>query len=223
MVENGLCDINEYLHQVDPCERENTHVNGKKCIDVCASSEGILEHIAKCTLIEFNQIIETDYRGYVFDVDLAAYLKEPIGLIDDRNTMQLYLRRKCHIEKFCEKGEQLIDELKMEEMLQRIIKEGAAIEDIEYFDNEMTYMLNRATKHAQGPRRNVPASKEKIKRLATMSNWRMRLCKVKGSKIDVRIMNRRKTNIKIESNEDETENKIKLNIKNVKDDWVKFV
>jgi len=43
--------------------------------------ERILEVIMEIELTECNKIIELDYRGYVFDIDIKIYFKDKINII----------------------------------------------------------------------------------------------------------------------------------------------
>ena len=71
-------------------------------------------------------------------------------------------------------------------------------EQIECIDNLITKILNKATKYVEGPKRNVPCSKEKAKRSATIKHWKLKVRKLKGTLADEEEMTKLIEFIKIE-------------------------
>ena len=70
---------------------------------------------------------------------------------------------------------------------------------MEQIDIIITRMLNTATKKVEGMKRNIPYSKEKRKRRATVLYYKAVLRKMKGIAIDEEIMEKRRSEAKVEN------------------------
>jgi len=60
-VEYGLFDVHGWYNGADKNERESTYEYGKKCIDIFATTSGVMQFINRCKVVEFHEIINTDY------------------------------------------------------------------------------------------------------------------------------------------------------------------
>jgi len=56
--------------QIDP-----TQIRGLKYIDGIFITEGVIEVIEESKLVEINNIVITDYRGYMFDMNIKSYFE----------------------------------------------------------------------------------------------------------------------------------------------------
>jgi len=63
MIENRLLDIYIYrfANRISNKDQLDTYKKGSKCINTIAVTTGLLELIAGCRLIEYNEIILLDY------------------------------------------------------------------------------------------------------------------------------------------------------------------
>ena len=57
-------------------EIDNTYRNRSKYIDTVAASENIIRFLEGSKLYETYKILDTDYYGYVIDINLNAYFEE---------------------------------------------------------------------------------------------------------------------------------------------------
>ena len=51
-------------------KRDNTYIIGSKYINFIITISRVINFIEGCKLINYNQILESDYRGYLIDINL---------------------------------------------------------------------------------------------------------------------------------------------------------
>ena len=102
-----------------------------------------------CELIECSEIVESDDRGCLTDVDFAEYFAEEFVEDDDRLERSLNPNRKTHREKFAEKYDQLLDSISIENELKEVNSSFSRAK-IEQIDIDITHVLNKARKNAEG-------------------------------------------------------------------------
>ena len=54
---------------------DNTYWDGSKCINTIVASDSTLAFVEWCKLCEVNEILDTDHRGYIIDVNLIEYFE----------------------------------------------------------------------------------------------------------------------------------------------------
>ena len=55
---------------------DNTYWDKSKYIDTIIVSDSILAFVEGCKLCEVNEILDTDYQGYIIDINLIKYFKQ---------------------------------------------------------------------------------------------------------------------------------------------------
>ena len=55
---------------------DKMEIQGSKPIDTIAASHRILEYVEGCFLLEYNEIVFTNHRSYVIDMNLEEYFNE---------------------------------------------------------------------------------------------------------------------------------------------------
>ena len=70
--------------------------NGSKPIDSIAASNGMMEHVEGCQLLNRNDIVESDHRGHVIDVDTEECFQEESSGWDDVNRAMLNPAKRSH-------------------------------------------------------------------------------------------------------------------------------
>ena len=76
--------------------RDGTFEYGKKCVDIVLASEGILETVEGIKLIEYNEIVNPDYRGYFIALHLEEYFDEDFNKENKREQMLLNTIKRSH-------------------------------------------------------------------------------------------------------------------------------
>ena len=70
LVENGLFDKYEFINHEYSRRKDSTHERGTKQIDTVVATLGVATAIKGSEMIDFHEVIETNQRGYLFDVNL---------------------------------------------------------------------------------------------------------------------------------------------------------
>ena len=69
--ETDIFDVFAETSGLEEDEREATHQHGIKCIDCVLATDGMLRNVKGCELVECSEIVESDHRGCLTDVDFA--------------------------------------------------------------------------------------------------------------------------------------------------------
>ena len=134
LIYNGLFEIHNLLNGDNSKNRDNTYVIGSKCIDFVAVSSEIINKIEECKLIIYNQIIYSDYRGYLFNINLERYFKMSLFDIDRVNSSQLDSRRLLHRETFVKKVEEYLQVINLPVTINQYCNKYATSEILEIID-----------------------------------------------------------------------------------------
>ena len=144
-------------------ELDKTEVNSSKVIDTIIASCWEIEYVKGYTLLEYNEIVLSDYRSCLIDVNLEGYFDEQFSLWDQINKVILNPVQRSHHEKFVEIIEKQLDMYQLEReisSIQNILNH----EDIEWIDRAISLIWNVATKKIEVTKCNILFSKEKQKR-----------------------------------------------------------
>ena len=82
---------------------------GSNPIDSIAVSEGLMEFIEGLKLLSHNEIVWSDHRAYVIDVNFEDYFNEELNRWDNINHMMLDPAKQSHRIKFVEELEEQLD------------------------------------------------------------------------------------------------------------------
>ena len=75
--ETGPHDAFAETNGVGVDKREATHQHGRKCIDCALATDGMLNKAKGCELSEYSEIVESDHRQHLTDVDFdECFLEE---------------------------------------------------------------------------------------------------------------------------------------------------
>ena len=58
---------------------DTTFIRGAKLIDTIAISNGIMQCVEECKLINENAIVLSDYRAYMVDINLEQYFSKQLS------------------------------------------------------------------------------------------------------------------------------------------------
>ena len=76
LILNGLININEVMNgQIESKNRDSIYQYGSNYIDIVAVSTNLLEFIDECSIVNFNQIIITDHREFLVDMNLEDFFQ----------------------------------------------------------------------------------------------------------------------------------------------------
>ena len=158
--EIGVSDIHSRINNIEFENMSTTNKNGSKPIDTIAATEGIMEHVDGCKLLSHAEVVISDHRPCVIDVNLEEYFNECFSSWDQINSVKLNPSRRSHKEKFCEALEEQLDVHQLENKIHHI-EQCPTIEEIECIDKAITETLNNAMKKVEGINRKIPHSETK--------------------------------------------------------------
>ena len=96
----GVNDLCKYMNRYSQYGKENSHRNRKKYIDMCLASKGLLDFVSGCEMIDYNEIIQSDHRGHVFDIEIVSCMNILPRNRSERGIKKLDSRRKTHRNRF---------------------------------------------------------------------------------------------------------------------------
>lgn len=105
----GVKEIHVHVNKLKIEELDKTHKNGSKLIDSIAATSGIMEYMEGCELISYNDIVETDHRACVIDVNVEDYFKDEFNEWDKTNHLMLNPAKRSHREVFVETIEEQLE------------------------------------------------------------------------------------------------------------------
>ena len=216
--ENGLCDIHSELNESIDGLRDNAQEKGSKQIDAAFASEAALQVVTGSMLVDFNEIVMSDHRGFMFDVDLKELMDLEASKYDSRDRRTLNPTNRAHRTKFKESLEKLRTETKLEEKIARINHSRVSARELNAVDDEITHVLNKARKSAEGVRSNVPYSKEK-EEIITGMKYVKDLIKIKsGVPVNHNQTRKRKETLNVDW-EDKNVEELKVKRAELKSKW----
>ena len=170
----GVRDIHQSMN-MRYCERsDSTYKHGSKQIDSIAATNGIMNYIEGCRLMNYNEIIESDHRAFIVDIDIEEYFKDEFSGWDNINRVMLNPARKSHRQKFKEVLEEQLEIYNLEEELE-VMKGTASYHQMEVVDQTITRMIKEAIKKIEGMKRNIPYSSRKKKGWSKVIYYKMKL------------------------------------------------
>ena len=75
---------------------DKTSKKGSQTIDSIAASEGVMEYVEGSKLLDFNDIVFTDHRRYITDVNIEEYFGTQLSNYDKINHVVLNPSRRSH-------------------------------------------------------------------------------------------------------------------------------
>jgi len=217
----GVRDVHQCMNLVQKDEAlDSTYKHGSKQIDSIAATNGIMDYIEGCRLINYNEIIESDHRAFMIDVDIEEYFEDEFRGWDKINKVMLNPARKSHRQKFQEVIEKELEIYNIEDELETM-KLSVNYHQMEVIDNTITSMMMKAVKAIEGMKRNVPFSFRKKQVWAKVIYCKMKLRQIKGIKVDIEIMKRRKEEAMIQDDDEMSISQAKDALNEARKEWEK--
>ena len=161
---------------------DKTFINGSNLIDTFAISEGLMEYIEGVKLVAHNEIVNTDHRAYIVDINIEEYFEDEFSHWNTINHIMLNSAKKSYRTKFVEELETQLDLHQIENLMANY--PNPTYQQIEQFDEVITLVLNKATKKVEGQKKNVPYSAAKVKCQGQIKYWKLQVKQAKGLSID---------------------------------------
>ena len=218
--EIGVEDVHSRINNIPLKEMDKTYINGSNSIDTIAVSEGIMEYVEGVKLIAHNEIVTMDHRAYVVDINMEEYFSDEFSQWDAINHAMLDPARKSYRIKFVEELENQLDRHQIENLIENF--QNPSHQQIEYFDEIIISILNKATKKVEGQRQNIPYSKAKAKCQGEIKFWKLKVRQAKGISIDEDEISKLKELYEISQNEGEGREHYINQLKKAKENWNKM-
>jgi len=220
--EIGVKDIHKTMNVINNNETlDSTYKHGSKQIDSIAATNGIMNYIEGCRLMNYNEIVESDHRAFMIDVDIEEYFNDEFSGWDKINRVMINPARKSHRQKFQEVIEEQLEIYNIEEDLEAM-KINANYHQMEVIDKTITRMMMKAVKTIEGMKRNVPFSFRKKQGWAKVIYWKMKIRQTKGIKVDIERMKKRQEEAKIQEDDEMTIIQEKEALNEARKEWEKI-
>lgn len=159
--EIGVEDTHSWINNIALEEMDRTCINGNNPIDAFAASEGLIEYAEGIKLAPRNEIVNSDHRACIADINIEDYFDDEFSYWNSINHVLLNPAKKSHREKFLEELEMQLDFHQIETLIENC--PNPACYQIETIDEIIALVLNKVTKKVEEQRRNVPHSARKAK------------------------------------------------------------
>ena len=100
MIETGSYEVFSELNDDDVNNEDGTFNCGSKCVDYALGSEGLLNIVKDVELIEYNEIVDYDHRGYLTDLNLEVNFEEEFNIEKGTEHRSLNLHKRNHRKMF---------------------------------------------------------------------------------------------------------------------------
>ena len=190
--ENGLCVLHQEMNDTDESERDRTFKNRQNQTDVMLGTKSILQATRGSKLIDFDEIIITDQRGFIFDIDINEYFKITASKCDKSEIRKLNPTNRKHQAQFKDTLEKHISQMGLMEKIIKVCTNRATQYEMNALDESITCVLTVARKKVKGMQRNMPFSITKQVKESKVKYIRGLINKKKGKRIDKGALKRQK-------------------------------
>ena len=123
-------------------------------------------------------------------VEIKRYCQCKLSKYDKPRHTILNNRKKSHVEKFNEKVNEMMNQLKVKQRVLEL-KHIRSREAFNIVDELFTTVLNKARTAVEGPTRSIPFSQRKLELSNKQLYWALRVKQLQGKRINVERMQRR--------------------------------
>jgi len=216
--EIGVKEVHVIANNIEIERLDRTYKNGSKPIDSIAATCGIMDFVEGCKLLSYNEIVETDHRAYMVDVNIEEYFDENMNEWDNINHVILNPARRSHRERFVEVVEELLQIYPIEDDLMDM-EYDTTRQRIENVDQVISKILDGARKKVEGMKRNIPFSQEKKTARALVLYAKMQIRKLKGVRVDEEVMAKRQKEANLDGIEYNTIEEAKEALRIARQKW----
>jgi hypothetical protein len=97
---NERKDVHSRINNINLKQLDKAYINRLKAIDSNAVSEGLMEFVEGLKLIHHNEIIFSDHRAYIVDINIEDYFNDQMSSWDKINHVMLIHQRKVTVKNF---------------------------------------------------------------------------------------------------------------------------
>ena len=100
-------------------------------------------------IVDFNEIIIIDHRGFIFDIDINEYFNLPASQYNRSKLRKLNLINRTHQIKFRETLEEYINQMNLLEKIVSICNNRVIPNEMNVLDEIITYVLTATRKQVE--------------------------------------------------------------------------
>jgi len=115
--EIGVEEVYSRINNVPLNELDKTFIHGSSAIDSVAVLEGLIEFVEGSLLVPNNEIVNTNHRAYIIDINLEDYFNEEFSYWNAINHVILDPAKRSHRIKFLVELENQLDQYQLENIL----------------------------------------------------------------------------------------------------------
>ena len=115
MIENGLVNAHVHVNNINGNALDNVREYGKKFIDVVMRAHGLIDYVAGCQLIEYDEVIINNHREHLLNIEIESCCQCKLNKNDQPNHTILNNTRKSHVLKFNEKVNEAITSINLKQ------------------------------------------------------------------------------------------------------------
>ena len=115
MRETGVEEVHQECNPQLEIPRDATHKKGKTQIDAVFATTAVLNCINECKIVDYNEIIMSDHREFIFDLNARKYFNMTHSEYDEKSNRLLNPNNRKHREKFNQKLNDYITDSKLVE------------------------------------------------------------------------------------------------------------
>ena len=90
----GVRDVHSFYNNIPLNQLDNTHVRGSVPIDSIAIRSGLMSHVEGIKLLERNEVVMSDHRAYLLDVNAEEYFESELSFFNQIDKTLLNPLRK---------------------------------------------------------------------------------------------------------------------------------
>jgi len=109
--------MHQIFNMIESTKLDHIYREETKYIDVIPISENLSEYLEKSKLFEIHEIVNTDYRGHIIDMNLEEFFKKKFSTWDRIDKKVLDLNKRLHWELFDKYAVEILDYMILEEVV----------------------------------------------------------------------------------------------------------
>ena len=144
MRENGLYELHQELTDCPRDKRDNTYKIGRNQINAIFRMKKVNRAAIGSKLVDFNEIIITNHRGFLIDIDFKAYFKLQASQYDKSESRKLNPTNRLHRKQFKEILDEYISQMKLLGKTLTICNKHETQHKMNVLDELIIYVLTAA-------------------------------------------------------------------------------
>ena len=130
------------MNEILNWDYDNTHKDRKNYINIVVISYGLVEYVKGSKLVEYDEIVNSDHRGYLVNINIVNYFDNSNSIYDKINKISLNLEKRSYRKKFIDVIDHYIEMFKIKVKL-KVVEKQRTKGVIESFDAIIMEIINK--------------------------------------------------------------------------------